>query len=377
MQATSTQPLSLLSEAPLHHVELFGGAGGLALGLQAAGLKLTQLIEVDPEACETLRTNGSGRRRATRGWPIEETSITDVSFNELGSVDVVSAGAPCQPFSHGGNRGGDLDARNLFPHVVQALGELHPKAFVIENVRGLLFRDMELYLRRLLRELRTPSRQVAGRISRRRGRPRDEYKLFYTLLNAADYGLPQNRQRLFIVGLKPELADEWEWPQATHSQGSLLKALLMMSTGINITCQRGFESVSATALPAGRADGWSEIRRQDAVAYGADLLSRLPEPSRDSQNAPDKWHLFVPDARLYPKHTGSRLDWPSKTVKAGVHGCPAESTSWCSTTAAIGTSPSGSVRCFKGFRRGTRFHCFARMRCGKLETPYQYRWRLR
>lgn len=323
MSTARLQPVAE-ADAPLQHLELFGGAGGLALGLRDAGLLLSRLIEVDAEACDTLRRNGRGRRRATRGWAIDEKSVADVSFSNLGAVDVVSAGAPCQPFSHGGQRAGDLDTRNLFPYVVQAIGELQPRAFIIENVRGLLFGDMELYFRRLLRELRTPSRQLSPpQVGRPRGRPRDEYRVFYKLLNAADFGLPQNRLRLFIVGLKPELAHRWAWPEPTHGQDALLQALLdepyweahRVPSRVRREVRARIARATRQRLERNPSPGcrWKTVR---------DLLAKLPAPSSDPDIATDQWHLFVPNARLYARHTGSRLDWPAKTVKAGVHGCP-------------------------------------------------------
>jgi len=307
----------------LRNVELFGGAGGLALGLHAAGFDPLAIIEKDVSCKETLEANGKDGRTHTANWTVHDEDVATFDFSKLGEVDLLSAGAPCQPFSHGGHRKGHLDDRNLFPQVIRALHEIEPRAFVIENVRGLLFRDMELYFKGLLRELRTPRRHLAPPGRRRRGRPPDEYKVFYRVLNAADFGLPQNRHRLFIVGLLPELADRWSWPEPTHSKDTLLRALLAndywQEHGVP---RRVRESVRGEIAKATRqrlerqpptGERWRTVR---------DLLSELPKPARSAKSAKDEWHLFVPDARLYAKHTGSRLDWPAKTVKAGVHGCP-------------------------------------------------------
>lgn len=245
----------------------------------------------------------------------------EFDYSEIPPVSLLSAGAPCQPFSHGGHRKGRLDERNLFPEVVRAIRELEPRAFVIENVRGLLFRDMELYFKGLLRELRVPRNGVASRC-RRRGRPKDEYKVFYRVLNAADFGLAQNRLRLFIVGLRPELASRWSWPKETHSKAALLEALFDDEywDGHGVT-RRVRERVRDEIGRNTRRELEAELKSARWLTL-RDLLAAHDPPAKDAKRAADRWHVFVPDARLYPKHTGSKLDWPAKTVKAGVHGCP-------------------------------------------------------
>jgi DNA (cytosine-5)-methyltransferase 1 len=310
-------------ERRLRSVELFAGAGGLALGLCKAGFDPAGVVENDPACKETLEGNGKEGREHTAGWEIHAEDVGKVDFSCIGQIDLLSAGAPCQPFSHGGQRRGRMDQRNLFPQVIRALHDLDPTAFLIENVRGLLFKDMDFYFKGLLRELRRPKHHYAPKPYARRGRPEDEYKVFYRLLNAADFGLPQNRMRLFIVGLKPHLAELWRWPSESHSNLALLKALLAdkywddheLPSKVKKRVQR--EIAKETRKRADRYDGdasrWQTVR---------DLLSMLPEPAQDRTMADDASHYFVPDARLYERHTGSRLDWPAKTVKAGVNGCP-------------------------------------------------------
>lgn len=216
-----------------------------------------------------------------------------------------------------------MDERNLFPQVIRALHDLEPRAFLIENVRGLLFRDMEPYFKGLLRELRRPRHHYAPRSYPSRGRPNDEYRVFIHVLNAADFGLPQNRLRLFIVGLRPGLADAWMWPSATHAKEALQKALIADEYWDHHAVPNQIKNevrdriAKNTRKRLERYEGQS--RRWRTVR---DLLAELSEPEADKKNAKDPSHYFVPDARLYERHTGSKLDWPAKTVKAGVHGCP-------------------------------------------------------
>lgn len=311
---------TLAPTSGVRSLELFAGAGGLALGLNSAGFELQAAIEKDASARETLLSNGKHPRKHTRGWGIYGNDVRDFDYDEFVGVDLVSAGAPCQPFSHGGRRRGSLDERNLFPEVIRALGEVQPRAFLIENVRGLLFGDMALYWERLLRELRSPGRHYYPTLYARPGRPKDEYKVFFRVLNAADFGLPQRRLRLFIVGLRPELAEYWRWPEPTHNRDALIAALLRddywerhsVPAKIRNAVRETFgPSLRKRLDPRGRR--WKTVR---------DLLEALDAPALDVKTAGDRWHIYIPDARLYPKHSGSKLDWPAKTVKAGVHGCP-------------------------------------------------------
>lgn len=323
--SVSPAVLEVSEEAALlpRSLELFGGAGGLALGLKRAGFESRGIIESDVECCATLEANGRDGRSYTTNSPLFAENVVDFDYSGLAKVELLAAGAPCQPFSHGGRRRGARDKRNLFPQVIRALHDLDPQAFVIENVRGLLFREMEMFFKGLLRELRSPKRHFAPNVYSRRGRPRDEYVVFYRILNAADFGLPQCRQRLFIVGLRPELAETWNWPKPTHSKEALLSALLgddywqqhkvprrirdEVRSEIRLSTRKRLERLESPG------ERWHTAR---------DLVADLPSPKHTQAKAGDPSHVFVPGARLYAKHTGSRLDWPAKTVKAGVHGCP-------------------------------------------------------
>ena len=302
-------------------VELFAGSGGLALGLAKAGLTSWDRIELNGACCETLRANDS-LLHTPRAGAVEARDVHDVDFDQYRSVDLIAAGAPCQPFSQGGGLRGQYDERNMFPEVVRAIGEARPRAFLIENVRGLLFEKAAPYFKSVLARLRNPA-VAAGReisdlyhLSAPGPGPDDEYSVHYALLNAADFGLAQNRPRLFIVGIRRG-EGRWSWPAGRFSRSSLVDALRGDSYWDEHPVH---ESIREAAL--------RPIRLRDAPPEGKrwrtlrDLVATLPEASTSSEGAADQAHVLVPGARLYAKHTGSRLDWVAKTVKAGVHGTP-------------------------------------------------------
>ncbi|MBL8673705.1 MAG: DNA cytosine methyltransferase, partial [Rhodospirillales bacterium] len=121
----------------MRSVELFAGAGGMAIGVSRAGFQPVAVIERDPYACDTIRENQAAGLPPMAHWPLTQGDVRDVDYGALGRVDLVSGGPPCQPFSLGGKHRGRLDARDMFPEAVRAIRGLRPKAFIFENVRGL------------------------------------------------------------------------------------------------------------------------------------------------------------------------------------------------------------------------------------------------
>ena len=118
-------------------VELFAGAGGLGMGVGRAGFESKLVVDWDGHACATIRTNQALNHPAVASWPLRECDVREVDFRAIGTVDLVSGGPPCQPFSLGGKHNGPLDSRDMFPEAIRAVRELTPRAFVFENVPGL------------------------------------------------------------------------------------------------------------------------------------------------------------------------------------------------------------------------------------------------
>lgn len=174
-------------------VELFAGAGGLALGMSMAGFKHVLLNEVDATACRTLRHNRPN-------WNILEGDIHKVDFTPLRNhIDFLSGGFPCQAFSYAGKKGGLNDARGtLFFELARAVCEICPKVFMVENVKGLISHDKG-------KTLKVIKNAIA--------------ELGYTLieprvLKAIMYQVPQKRERLIMVAIRNDIAPlvEFRWP---------------------------------------------------------------------------------------------------------------------------------------------------------------------
>ena len=311
----------------LRTVELFAGAGGLALGLKRAGFRPRLLVDSDERSCATLRAN---THRLLDGDPtaeIRQADVRELDYRRYEGIDLLSAGAPCQPFSQGGRLRGEDDDRNMFPEAIRAVREIRPRAFFMENVRGLLFPRVRPYFDYLLAELRVPSRPIrAGEDWKTHHAALEaipeedhEYRVYWRLVNAADFGLAQVRPRLVIVGLS---ADEggWSWPTATYSRTALLRELRVdrywdaHEVSEHIRC-----SIRRRLPPCQEPIGYGVGRRWRTLR---DVTRDLGPPIRSRRDQHDPAHVFVPGARLYRKHTGSPLDWPAKTVKAGVNGSP-------------------------------------------------------
>lgn len=152
-------------------LDLFAGCGGLSLGFEAAGYK-TIGFEMEVAASETYKKNLIGDCHAIK---------LDLSF-EYPKAEIIIGGPPCQPFSVGGNQKGIEDSRDGFPLFIDAVKKLQPKVFMFENVRGLLYANRG-YFELVITEL-----QKLG------------YIIDYKLLNAVNFGVPQNRERLFVIG---------------------------------------------------------------------------------------------------------------------------------------------------------------------------------
>jgi DNA (cytosine-5)-methyltransferase 1 len=182
-------------------IELFAGAGGLALGIEQAGINSLMHVEIDKFCCETLRMNRPN-------WTVVEDNIQNVSFIEYdGKIDIVTGGFPCQAFSYAGKKMGFEDTRGtLFHEYARCVKEVSPKMFIAENVRGLISHDHGRTLETIINVLSSLG-----------------YDVNYQLLNALDYGVPQKRERVVIVGTKPGI--KFEYPEKVKNPKTLRDAL--------------------------------------------------------------------------------------------------------------------------------------------------------
>ena len=223
-------------------VELFAGAGGMALGLDAAGFEHVALIERDREAVRTLRRNGYGKC-------VKCADARRVDYKRWCGVDLVAGGPPCQPFSVGGVDGGEDDPRDGWPTAARAVAEIRPRAFVFENVAGMARDKFVDYMDSVLKRFWDLG-----------------YAVHVHLVDAADYGVPQHRRRMFMVGFR----------------------------GV-----RWFPKPPSVAKQ---------------VTVGEAFTSLGPPNGRDGHV------LHKVAAKRYAGHTGSTLDKPAKTLTAGCNG---------------------------------------------------------
>lgn len=320
----------------MRSVELFAGAGGLAIGMSNAGFKHAAVLEWDHDACETFRENQRHHMRSVEKWPLHEGDVRKFDYGNLGDVMVVSGGPPCQPFSLGGKHRGYSDKRDMFPEAVRAVRELRPRAFIVENVKGLLRETFADYFEYIQLQFTHPSftRRKSETWKEHRARlekhhtsrqDRTEYNVVFRLLNAANYGVPQRRERVFLVGFRSDLGVEWSFPEAGHSEEALLASKWISGD----YWERHKVAKRQRPQLADRQTARVERLRRDDKLDGKlpwltvrDAISDLPDPERHPMGRGVSNHIFNPGARSYPGHTGSPLDEPAKTLKAGDHGVP-------------------------------------------------------
>ncbi len=305
------------------------------MGVSLAGFKTSTVIEFDKDACDTLRENQDRDNPLVTSWDIMEMDVRDYPFQSLeGRISLIAGGPPCQPFSVGGKHRARLDDRDMFPAMIKAVREVRPKAFIIENVKGLTRKTFSNYFQYITLQLEFPdlikgeSETWTSHLKRLEEqktsghRNGQNYELVYRVLNAADYGVPQKRERIFMVGFRHDLHVAWSFPQETHSFDALLHAQFITgeywdrhgvakydrpspSPSLKKRLERLCSSPT-TELP------WLTVR---------DALADIPDPKNDKHKSFYN-HNFQAGARVYQGHTGSPIDLPAKTLKAGVHGVP-------------------------------------------------------
>lgn len=249
----------------LKSISLFTGAGGLDYGFEAAGFGTAVALEIDHQCCVTLRRN--------RRWPVIDRDINEVKTRELlrsaslrvGEADVLIGGPPCQPFSKSGfwatgdaKRLDDPRATTIEAYL-RVLAEARPRAFLLENVEGLGFKGKDEGLHLIQARLMA--------INKAHG---TKYRASIGILNAADYGVPQLRKRIFVIGARD--GTPFEFPQATHI---------------------GPEELA-----------WSEPRLRHRTAW--DAIHDLDEPADPSTVLKGKWADLlptIPEGKNYLWHT--------------------------------------------------------------------------
>lgn len=320
----------------LRSLELFAGAGGLALGMSSLGVRHEAVVEWNHDACQTIRANQRAGVAPMAHWPDPtEGDVRSFDYGPFKGVDLVTGGPPCQPFSMGGKHRAFLDERDMFPEAVRAIREVRPRAFVIENVRGLTRESFGNYFAYILLQMEFPSlvarkneewENHLARLEKHKTKGgASDYRVVWRLLNAADYGVPQQRWRVFFVGFRKDTGFEFAFPKETHSVEALMHAQWVSGSywdehrvakkdrpAIPEKLKKRIERLALEPESAGSALRWQTVR---------DAIRDLPDPESKAATKVQA-HRFQPGAKSYAGHTGSPMDEPSKALKAGDHGVP-------------------------------------------------------
>jgi DNA (cytosine-5)-methyltransferase 1 len=312
----------------MNSLELFSGVGGLAKGLELSGFNHAKLVEYNKHAYASLCQNFEAKK-------VFFGDIKDFDLEQLNDIDIVAGGPPCQPFSLGGKHKADRDNRDMFPYAIRAIEKLRPKAFIFENVKGLLRQTFPDYFKYIILRLTYPSfpadinsdwQQYLRKLQSvsQLSYVGAKYNVQFKLINAANYGVPQTRERVVIIGIRSDLDCSWEFPPETHSADRLFwdmhvtgeywerhkipkseRSLIDKSVEDRIgRLTKKYGMLAPGLLP------WQTVR---------DAVGDLPDPTSNHGTGD---HIFRHGARIYPGHTGSILDLPAKTIKAGDHGVP-------------------------------------------------------
>jgi DNA (cytosine-5)-methyltransferase 1 len=311
----------------LNSLELFSGAGGLAKGIEIAGANHVAFVEWNTDACKTLRHNYSADL-------IHETDIRSFNFNQFSGVDLIAGGPPCQPFSLGGKHKGINDERDMFPYAISAIRQLIPKVFIFENVKGLLRKSFADYFNYIVLQLTYPEvlkksenwKEHLSELEKVHTKGNIvglRYNVVFRLVNAVNYGVPQKRERVIIVGIRSDLNISWCFPDETHSEDALLWSKYVTkeywdkhgikpsetdASNMDVEKKRLIEKYGF--FPPSLKP-WQTVR---------DAIIGLPNPQKIREFHPE--HYYRSGAKSYAGHTGSDIDQPSKTLKAGDHGVP-------------------------------------------------------
>jgi DNA (cytosine-5)-methyltransferase 1 len=220
-------------------IEICAGAGGQALGLEQAGFKHAALVEIDADACATLRLN---RPR----WNVLQQDVRSFSASGLAGIDLLAGGVPCPPFSAAGRQLGRDDERDLFPEALRLVRECAPRAVMLENVRGLFSPKFDGYRGEIARRL-----EASG------------YVCFWRIVNASGFGVPQLRPRSILVALERGLAGLFSWPANGAAPPTVGQALLgeMSSRGWEGAAEwaRGANGIAPTLVGGSRRHGGPDL----------------------------------------------------------------------------------------------------------------------
>jgi DNA (cytosine-5)-methyltransferase 1 len=274
-------------------IELCAGAGGQALGLEMAGFEHLELLEIDHNACNTLRKNRPN-------WQVVEGDIRDYSPKPSISIDLLAGGVPCPPFSVAGKQLGSKDERDLFPEALRLVKELNPRAVMLENVRGLLDTVFDEYRAGIIRHL-----DKLG------------YNTDWRLLNASDYGVSQLRPRVIFVAVKKELGNYFFWPNPANENplpvGDLLFDLMAENGWVGVKEWRKTAcDIAPTIVGGSKKHGGPDLGPTRARKTWATLGV---DGKGIANNSPEKEFIGMP--RLTTKMVSRIQGFPNEWIFTG------------------------------------------------------------
>lgn len=244
-------------------VEICAGAGGQALGLDKAGFRHVALVEYEREYCDVLRTNKPE-------WNVICGDVHDFDGTPYRGVDLLAGGVPCPPFSVASKQLGEDDERDLFPQAIRLISEMRPRAVMLENVRGFLDPKFDGYRNSILSAIR-----------------RLGYRTEIKLLQASDYGVPQIRPRVVIVGMRNDERGEFRYPDASRraapTVGEALKGLMGANgwAGLDVWVARA-NKIAPTIVGGSKKHGGPDLgptrARRAWAELGVDGLGIANEP---------------------------------------------------------------------------------------------------
>ena len=274
---------------PLTCVEICAGAGGQALGLAMAGFVHVALVEYEQEYCNVLKANRPE-------WNVICADVHKFDGHPYEGVDLLAGGVPCPPFSVAGKQLGKDDERDLFPEAIRLIREIRPRAVMLENVRGFLDSGFEEYRDHIFTEIKKLG-----------------YVTHIKLLNASDYGVPQLRPRVVIVGIRKDQAGAFEYPQEHPRESPTVGETLcdlMSQNGWKGAKKwaEGADRITPTLVGGSKKHGGPDLgptRAKNAWAElgvdGKGIANEAPEPDFDGmprltsrmmariQGFPDTW----------------------------------------------------------------------------------------
>ncbi|AMV48257.1 cytosine methyltransferase [Paraburkholderia caribensis] len=284
----------------------------MATGLLQAGFQHVAMAEFNKQACATLHQHFAGDDEQTPPTILED-DVRSVDWTAFTGIDLVAGGPPCQPFSAGGQAAGKDDDRDMWPEAIRAVREMRPRAFLFENVKGLLRPSFASYLDSIVDAL-----ERGGHPS---GAPQ-AYDVAVIPANTADYGAAQKRERVLIAGIRRDVGVLRAFPVPTHSANRLVwdkwvSGVYWEKHGLSRPSEADISRSEAALLP-------SLVRSGDAPQSlpwqtCRDAFAGLGEPSSTTEVSGHDARSF---GKQYPGHTGSAMDSPAKALKAGVHGVP-------------------------------------------------------